>query len=83
MYHPGGVKHAVRVESGPRRKELTASDMDVVRAKVDIGVRNLSFRWVQSSLGHTKRKEIILSHVNAQFPAGQVTAILVYHSFFI
>ncbi|KDQ16857.1 hypothetical protein BOTBODRAFT_30755 [Botryobasidium botryosum FD-172 SS1] len=78
VYHPGDVKHAARIDPDSKAKSSGTSDMDVVRARVDIEVRDLSFRWIRPSLASiTERQEkTILENVNARFPAGKVTAIL-------
>lgn len=79
VYYPGGVKHAARMETSSKEKPAAASDMDIVRAKVDISVRGLAFAWVRSSFGKLapRREKKILANVNAHFPAGKLTAVLV------
>lgn len=73
------MKHAARIDSSNKDRPIAPSDMDVVRARVDIEVEGLSFSWVRPSLGKLAqgKEKSILSNVNAHFPAGKVTAVLV------
>ena len=62
----------MQIISSDRGKEVTGTDLDIARQRIDVEVKGLGFSWVRGST----RKEI-LHNINAKFPAGQVTAILV------
>ncbi|KAK7064707.1 pleiotropic drug resistance protein, ABC superfamily [Favolaschia claudopus] len=80
FYKPGGVKHAGGGGSESRGKESTLTgDMDLVRAKINVEVRNLGFKWIRSGLPLGLRKpeeKRILNEITSFFPAGEVSAIL-------
>ncbi|KAJ7748491.1 P-loop containing nucleoside triphosphate hydrolase protein, partial [Mycena maculata] len=80
FYKPGGVKHAPGGGHENRGKESALTgDMDIIRAKIDVEIRNLSFKWVSTGLPFGLRqaeKKPILNEITSFFPAGEVSAIL-------
>ncbi|KAJ7456457.1 P-loop containing nucleoside triphosphate hydrolase protein [Mycena latifolia] len=80
FYKPGGVKHAGGSGPESRGKESALTgDMDIVRAKIDVEIRNTSFKWVRKGLPFGLRKaeeKPILDEITSFFPAGEVSAIL-------
>ncbi|KAJ6501512.1 P-loop containing nucleoside triphosphate hydrolase protein [Mycena vitilis] len=80
FYQPGGVKHAPGVGHESRGKESALTgDMDIIRTKIDVEIRNASFKWVRSGLPLGLRKadeKPILTEITSFFPAGEVSAIL-------
>lgn len=51
--------------------------MDISRQRIDVEVRNLGLTWTKlSTLGRQRTEKRILNGVSAEFPSGQVTAIL-------
>ncbi|KAJ6548881.1 P-loop containing nucleoside triphosphate hydrolase protein [Mycena capillaripes] len=80
FHKPGGVKHTVGGGPESRDKESALTgDMDIARAKIDIEIRNTSFKWVRPGLPLGLRKpdeKKILNEISSFFPAGDVSAIL-------
>ncbi|KAJ7630445.1 P-loop containing nucleoside triphosphate hydrolase protein [Roridomyces roridus] len=80
FYKPGGVKHAPGRGVDSRGKEsMLTGDMDIVRARIDVEVRNVSFKWSRSGLPFGLASPVekqILSGITSVFPAGQVSAIM-------
>ncbi|KAJ7151563.1 P-loop containing nucleoside triphosphate hydrolase protein [Mycena filopes] len=80
FHKPGGVKHAGGGGPESRGKESALTgDMDIVRAKIDVEIRNVSFKWVRTSLPLGLRRaeqKPILNEITSFFPAGEVSAIL-------
>ncbi|KAF8213711.1 P-loop containing nucleoside triphosphate hydrolase protein [Mycena galopus ATCC 62051] len=80
FYKPGGVKHAPGGGPESRGKESALTgDMDLVRAKIDVEIRNVGFKWIRTSLPLGLRKaddKTILNEITTFFPAGEVSAIL-------
>ncbi|KAJ6548866.1 P-loop containing nucleoside triphosphate hydrolase protein [Mycena capillaripes] len=79
-HSPGGVKHAVGGGPASRDEESALTgDMDIARAKIDVEIRNTSFKWVRPGLPLGLRKpdeKKILNEISSFFPAGDVSAIL-------
>ncbi|KAF7319864.1 ABC transporter domain-containing protein [Mycena kentingensis (nom. inval.)] len=78
FYKPGGVKHAVSSTKDHPGKESIGGDMDIPRAKINVEIRNLGFKWVSSGLPFLRKSESkpILNGISTVFPAGQISAIL-------
>ncbi|KAJ6569618.1 P-loop containing nucleoside triphosphate hydrolase protein [Mycena capillaripes] len=80
FHKPGGVKHAAGGGPESRGKESALTgDMDIIRAKIDVEIRNTSFKWVRPGLPLGLRKpeeKTILTEISSFFPAGEVSAIL-------
>ncbi|KAJ7071333.1 P-loop containing nucleoside triphosphate hydrolase protein [Mycena amicta] len=78
FYKPGGVKHAGAAASDHRGKEPITGDMDIPRAKINVEIRNLSFKWVSSGLPFLRAAEDkpILNDISTYFRAGEISAIL-------
>ncbi|KAJ7293859.1 P-loop containing nucleoside triphosphate hydrolase protein [Mycena rebaudengoi] len=79
FYKPGGVKHATGGGAESRGKESALSgDMDITRARINVEMRSVSFKWVKQGvplLIHAEEKPI-LNKITSSFPAGEVSAIL-------
>ncbi|KAF7306405.1 Pleiotropic drug resistance proteins (PDR1-15), ABC superfamily [Mycena indigotica] len=79
FYKPGGVKHATATGQDHRGKESMMGDMDIPRAKINVEVRNLGFKWISSGLPFGIRRaetKPILNDISTYFPAGEISAIL-------
>ncbi|KAB5589912.1 hypothetical protein CTheo_6655 [Ceratobasidium theobromae] len=78
VYEPGGVRYARQIDSSDLGKDnALTSDMDISRQRIDVEVRNLGLTWTKlSTLGRQRTEKRILNGVSAEFPSGQVTAIL-------
>ncbi|KAJ7642282.1 P-loop containing nucleoside triphosphate hydrolase protein [Mycena rosella] len=80
FYKPGGVKHAAGGASESQGKESALTgDMDIARAKINVEIRSIVFKWVKGSLPfglRTAEEKPILSEITSFFPAGEVSAIL-------
>ncbi|KAJ7171842.1 P-loop containing nucleoside triphosphate hydrolase protein [Mycena crocata] len=80
FHKPGGVKHAA--SGGPEghgKESALTGDMDIIRAKIDVEIRNASFKWVRTGLPMGLRRaeeKQILNEITSFFPAGEVSAIL-------
>jgi hypothetical protein len=74
VWKPGGVRHAQRVASGPKGKELTSAEIDLARAKVFVQAENVKLTFVRRLFPSWKKVEVpILTNINAVFPPGEVT----------
>jgi len=50
-------------------------ELDISRQRIDVEVRQLGVKWVKR-----RNEKPILRNINARFPSGQVTAVLVSYS---
>ncbi|KAJ7037530.1 P-loop containing nucleoside triphosphate hydrolase protein [Mycena alexandri] len=79
FHKPGGVKHAGGGPESRGKESALTGDMDIARAKIDVEIRNASFKWVRTSLPLGLRRaqeKPILSEITSFFPAGEVSVIL-------
>ncbi|KAJ7785733.1 P-loop containing nucleoside triphosphate hydrolase protein [Mycena metata] len=79
FHKPGGVKHAGGGPESRGKESALTGDMDIVRAKIDVEIRNASFKWVRTGLPLGLRRaeeKPILNEITSFFPAGEVSAIL-------
>lgn len=51
---------------------MVAGDMEIIRQRIDVDIRRVSLRW-----SRRESSKQILQSINARFPSGEVTAILV------
>ena len=78
VWHPGGVRHAARIDRLRGKESPVKSDMNISRQSIDLELRNLGLSWFRSGFGPLNRQErTILRDINFRAPAGQITAILV------
>lgn len=76
VYRPGGVKHANQLfSSGSGKEAMVSADMEIARQRIDVDVRHICLKWSRRGVEKT-----ILHNINAKFPAGEVTAIMVRKS---
>jgi hypothetical protein len=78
VWHPGGVRHAARIDVSTGKERLAKSDMNIARRRVDLVVKDLGLSWFRAGFGPIKNQQkTILQEINFRAPAGQITAILV------
>ena len=77
VWKPGGVRHARRVASEVKGKEMSEAEVDIVRARVDVAAENVKLFHVRRALPYWRRVETpILTDVTARFPSGEVSVIM-------
>lgn len=77
VWKPGGVRHAARVVSDAKGKEIGEAEIDIVRARVDVTAEHVALTHVRRSLPYLRRVETpILTDVSARFPSGEVSVIM-------
>lgn len=78
VWHPGGVRHAAQVDGSTGKESLVQSDMNIIRQRIDLEVKDLELSWFRVGFGPLKKQQKnILQEINFRAPAGQITAILV------
>jgi ABC-type multidrug transport system ATPase subunit len=76
-WKPGGVRYAQRFVSDVDRTEGKETELDIMRAPVDVRVQGLRLTHVKRTLPSFNRKETpILSGLDTRFPPGEVTVIM-------
>lgn len=77
VHHPGGVRHAARINTEVASKDLAYPELDLVRQAVDVEASNVKLRYASRALPNFKLEEkAILANMNARFPSGQVSAVM-------
>lgn len=77
VWKPGGVRHAARVASESKGKELADSELDILRTRVDVTADTVKLFHVKRNVPSLERIETpILSNISARFPSGEVSVIL-------
>ncbi|EKM57187.1 uncharacterized protein PHACADRAFT_208320 [Phanerochaete carnosa HHB-10118-sp] len=77
VWKPGGARHAQRVASDVKGKEISEAEIDIVRARVDVTAEHVGLFHVRRTLPSFKRVETpILADVSARFPSGEVSVIM-------
>lgn len=77
LWKPGGVKHAQRVTTDYKGKELSSPELDIVRARVDVVAEHVKLWHVRRSVPSWEKVETpILTDVSARFPSGEVSVIM-------
>lgn len=71
------MRHARRVASDSKGKELSEADIDLLRTRVDVTAENFRLHHVRRTFPTFKRVEIpILTDISARFPSGEVSVIM-------
>ncbi|THG93869.1 hypothetical protein EW026_g7481 [Hermanssonia centrifuga] len=77
VWKPGGVRHARRISSDQKGKELSEPEIDLARARVDVRAENVKLFHVRRTVPSWQRMETpILTDVSARFPSGEVSVIM-------
>lgn len=77
VWKPGGVRHAARVASDAKGKEVSEAEIDIVRARVDVTAENVKLHHVRRTLPYWQRVDTpILTDITARFPSGEVSVIM-------
>lgn len=77
VWKPGGVRHAARVTSDRKEKELVDPEIDILRARVDVTANDVKLYHVRRTFPSWDRVEVpILSGISARFPSGEVSVIM-------
>lgn len=76
-WQPGGVRHARRVASDAKGKELSAAEIDLARTRIEVRAEDVRLTYVRRAPPRFAATSTpILAGVSAAFPSGEVSAVM-------